>query len=70
VLKGPGFDHNYHSFYRQGGGFITVSFRKGSKKTLANPQRVVVEQGVPVLSIRIHDVDGRVLHEFRDVGKD
>ena len=67
VLNGPGFDHNYHSFYRQGGGFITVSFRKGSKKVLANPQRIVVEDGVPVLNIRIHDVDGRVLHEHRAV---
>jgi len=67
VLKGPGYDPNYHSFYRPGGGFVTVSFRKGSKKVLANPQRVVVEDGVPLLTIRIHDVDGRVVHEYRDI---
>jgi alkaline phosphatase D len=67
VLKGPGYDPNYHSFYRQGGGFVTVSFRKGTKKVLANPQRVVTEEGVPMLTIRIHDVEGRVLHEYRDV---
>ena len=69
VLKGPGYDHNYHSFYRHGGGFVTVSFRKGSKKSLARPQRIVVEDGVPLLTIRIHDVDGKILHEFRDVAK-
>jgi alkaline phosphatase D len=68
VLKGPGYDFNYHSFYRSGGGFITVSFRKGSKKVLANPQRVVVEDGAPILTIRIHDVDGTIVHEVRDVG--
>jgi alkaline phosphatase D len=67
VLRGPGYDHNYHSFYRDGAGFVTVAFRKGSKKTLINPQRIVVEDGVPVLIIRIHDVNGHVLHEFRDV---
>ncbi len=67
VLKGPGYDPNYHSFYREGGGFVSVGFRKGSKKVLANPQRVVVEDGAPVLTIRIHDVDGRVLYEVRDI---
>jgi len=67
VLKGPGYDPNYHSFYRSGGGFVTVSFRKGSKKVLANPQRVVVEDGIPLLTIRIHDVEGRVVHEYRDI---
>jgi alkaline phosphatase D len=65
VLKGPGFDATYHSFYRHGGGFITVSFRKGSKKTLVNPQRIVIEEGAPILTVRIHDVDGRTLHEHR-----
>jgi alkaline phosphatase D len=70
VLKGPGFDHNYHSFYRQGGGFVTVSFRKGSKRSLVNPQRIVVEDGIPVLAIRIHDVDGRVLFEHRAIASD
>ena len=67
VLKGPGYEPNYHSFYRDGGGFVTVSFKRGSKKTLVRPQRIVPEDGVPVLAIRIHDVDGRVLHELRDV---
>lgn len=69
VLNGPGYDFNYHSFYRPGGGFITVSFRKGSKKVLANPQRVVFEDGAPILAIRIHDVDGNIVHEFRDVAQ-
>jgi alkaline phosphatase D len=69
VLNGPGYDPNYHSFYRHGGGFVTVSFRKGNKKVLANPQRIVIEDGVPMLTIRIHDVDGRILYEFRDVAQ-
>ena len=67
VLEGPGYNHNFHSFYRHGGGFVSVAFRKGSQKTLVHPQRIVVEDGVPLLIIRIHDVDGKVLHEFRDV---
>jgi alkaline phosphatase D len=67
VLKGPGYDPNFHSFYRHGGGFVTVAFRKGTRKVLARPQRIVVEDGVPVLTIRIHDVNGRVLYEYRDV---
>jgi alkaline phosphatase D len=69
VLKGPGLDPNYHSFYRQGGGFITVSAKRGIKRVLANPQRIVVEDGAPIIAIRIHDVDGRVVHEYRDVGR-
>jgi alkaline phosphatase D len=69
VLKGPGYDPNYHSFYRAGGGFVSIGFRKGSKKVLANPQRIVVEDGAPILTIRIHDVDGRVLYEYRDVAR-
>jgi alkaline phosphatase D len=67
VLNGPGYKPNYHSFYRLGGGFITVNFNKGTKKVLANPQRVVVEDGAPILTIRIHDVDGEILHEVRHV---
>ena len=69
VLKGPGYDPNYHSFYRQGGGFISVSAKRGIKRVLANPQRIVVEDGAPVIAIRIHDVDGRVVYEYRDVGR-
>lgn len=68
VLNGPGYNPNYHSFYRDGAGFVSVAFRKGSKNSLVHPQRIVVEDGVPMLIIRIHDVNGRVLHEFRDVG--
>jgi alkaline phosphatase D len=70
VLQGPGFDHNFHSFYRHGGGFVTVSFRKGSKRTLVNPQRIIVEDGIPVLTIRIHDVEGKVLFEHRGIGSE
>ncbi|HVT73688.1 MAG TPA: alkaline phosphatase D family protein [Lacunisphaera sp.] len=67
VLKGPGYDPNYHSFYRDGAGFVSVAFRKGSKKTLVRPQRIVAEDGVPLLIIRIHDVAGNVLYEYRAV---
>lgn len=66
VLRGPGFDSNYHSFYREGAGFVSVAVKKGIKQVLANPQRVVEENGAPTILIRIHDVDGRVVHEFRD----
>ena len=69
VLKGPGHDPNYHSFYRAGGGFISVSVKKDIKKGLANPQRVVVVDGAPVITIRIHDVDGRIMYEYRDIAK-
>ena len=67
VLKGPGFDSNYHSYYREGGGFVSIGFQKGTKKVLANPQRIVVDDGAPILTIRIHDVGGRVRYELRDV---
>jgi len=69
VLKGPGYEPNYHSFYRSGGGFITISAKRGIKRVLANPQRVVFEDGAPILTIRMHDVDGRVVYEYRDVGR-
>jgi alkaline phosphatase D len=67
VLQGPGYNPNYHSFYRDGAGFVSVAFRKGSKNSLVHPQRIVVEDGVPTLIIRIHNVDGKVLYEYRDV---
>ncbi len=69
VLNGPGYNPNYHSFYRAGGGFITTSAKRGIKRVLANPQRVVFEDGAPILTIRMHDVDGRVVYEYRDVGR-
>jgi alkaline phosphatase D len=69
VLKGPGFDPNYHSFYRPGGGFASVGIRKGAKKVLANPQRIVVEDGAPIITLRLHDVDGKVVYEYRDIAR-
>lgn len=70
VLKGPGYDPNYHLFYRPGGGFLSAGVRKGTKRVLANPQRIVVEDGAPILTLRLHDVDGRVVYEFRDVARE
>ncbi len=67
VLKGPGYDPNYTSFYRPGGGFASIGVRQGTRKVLANPQRIVVEDGAPIITIRLHDVDGKVVYEYRDV---
>lgn len=69
VLKGPGYDPNYHSFYRAGGGFVSVGYKRGIKRVLAHPQRIVVEDGSPIITFRIHDVDGRVMYEYRDAAK-
>jgi alkaline phosphatase D len=69
VLKGPGYEPNYHAFYRAGGGFITVSAKRGIKRVLANPQRIVVEDGAPILCIRIHDTDGKIVYEYRYTGR-
>ncbi len=66
VLKGPGYDVKYHSFYRTGGGFISVVVSQGEKKVLAKPQRIIVEETVPTINFRFHDVDGNILFEYRD----
>jgi len=66
VLGGPGFKPNFHSFYRPGGGFISVSAKEGIKKVLAHPQRIIEIDGPPILTIRIHDTDGEVVYEYRD----
>ena len=70
VLKGPGLDPNYHLFYRPGGGFLSAGVRKGTKRVLADPQRIVVEDGAPILTLRLHDTDGRVVYEFRDAARE
>ncbi|MBN2354602.1 alkaline phosphatase D family protein, partial [candidate division KSB1 bacterium] len=66
VLRGPGYDVKYHSFYRTGGGFVSVTVTRGEKKVLAKPQRIVLEDTVPTINFRFHDVDGVVLYEYRD----
>jgi alkaline phosphatase D len=66
VLNGPGYQPNYHSFYRPGGGFVSVSASKGIKKVLARPQRIIEVDGPPILTIRIHGTDGEVVYEYRD----
>jgi alkaline phosphatase D len=66
VLYGPRFQPKFHSFYREGGGFLSVSFSTGEKKVLARPQRIVQEKTVPTINFRFHDVNGNVLYEYRD----
>ena len=66
VLYGPRFQPKFHSFYREGGGFLSVSFSTGEKKVLARPQRIVQEKTVPTINFRFHDVHGNVLYEYRD----
>jgi len=66
VLNGPGYDPNFHAFYRPGGGFVSVSVKKGIRKVLARPQRVVEIDGAPIITFRIHDVHGQVVYEYRD----
>jgi alkaline phosphatase D len=53
AVRGPGYDPKYHSFYRSKGGFLSVAVTRP-------------EGGVPAIAFRFHDVDGNVLHEFRD----
>ena len=66
AFTGPGEDPAYHSFYRSGGGFLSVTVRRGSQKVLAHPQRILDEEGIPTILLRFHDVDGNVLYEYRD----
>lgn len=70
VLNGPGMNANYHSFYRSGGGFLSVSLTKGIRKVLARPQRVIEIDGAPTITFRFHDVNGNVFYEYRDIGED
>ena len=35
------------------------------KAKVASPQRVVFEDTVPTIAFRFHDVDGKVLYEYR-----
>jgi alkaline phosphatase D len=67
ALRGPGYKHTIHSFYREGGGFISVTLKKGRHYQVPNPQRMVYEDGVPTIIFRFHDVDGNVVHEYRDI---
>lgn len=66
VLKNPGLDPTYHSFQRSGGGFISVSVAR-ERRNADKAQRE--NQNVPTITFRHHNVDGEVLHVFRDVGK-
>ena len=65
-VRGPGYDIKYHSYYRPAGGFISVTVTRGEKKVLVRPQRVVFEDSMPTINIRFHDVDGKLMHEFRE----
>jgi len=66
AFRGPGFEPKFHSFYRSGGGFLSVSVTSGERKVLARPQRIVFEETVPTINFRFHDVQGKVLYEYRD----
>jgi len=66
ALHGPQYEPKWHSFYREGGGFLSVSISTGEIKVLARPQRVVQEKTVPTIIFRFHDVDGKLLYEYRD----
>jgi alkaline phosphatase D len=66
VLNGPRYQPKYHSFYREGGGFLSVSVSTGERKVLARPQRIVFEKTVPTIIFRFHDVNGNLLYEYRD----
>jgi alkaline phosphatase D len=66
AIEGPGYNRKVHSFYRGGGGFLSVTVTRGSKQTLAHPQRVIPHSGVPTINLRFHDVDGKLLYEYRD----
>lgn len=66
VLQGPQYQPKFHSFYREGGGFLSVSVSTGEKKVLARPQRIVLEKTVPTIIFRFHDVNGKILYEYRD----
>jgi alkaline phosphatase D len=58
AIEGPGQNPAYHSFYRGNkGGFLTIAVTRA-------------QGGVPTIAFRFHDVDGRVLYEFRDVAPD
>jgi alkaline phosphatase D len=57
AFPGPGEDPAYHSFYRSKGGFLSVA--------VTRPRG-----GVPCIAFRFHDVDGRVLYEYRDTAAD
>lgn len=66
VLQGPQFQPKFHSFYREGGGFLSVTISGTERKVLDNPQRVVFEKTLPTINFRFHDVNGKVLYEYRD----
>jgi alkaline phosphatase D len=66
AVEGPGYNGRYHSFYHAAGGFVSVTLSQGSRQVLAHPQRIIRKPGVPIICIRFHDVDGKVLYEHRD----
>jgi hypothetical protein len=56
AFTGPGPDEAYHSFYRPKGGFLSVS--------VSRPPG-----GVATICFRFHDVQGEVVHDYRDVAE-
>jgi alkaline phosphatase D len=66
AVEGPGYKPKVHSFYRSGGGFLSVSITRGSRQILSHPQRIIPYSGVPTINLRFHDVDGKLLYEYRD----
>lgn len=50
----PGYDDEYHVFHREAGGFLSVG--------------AAMEAGRPTVTIRLHGVDGTVVHTDRRVG--
>ena len=66
ALRGPGYKQNIHSFYREAGGFLSVTLKRGRHYQVPFPQRMVYEEGVPTIIFRFHDVDGKTVYEYRD----
>ena len=66
ALRGPGYKGSIHSFYREGGGFLSVTLKRGREYQVPFPQRMVYEEGVPTIIFRFHDVDGNVVYDYRD----
>jgi len=53
AFRGPGYDREYHSFYRSGGGFLSVRVYRS-------------QDGIPTIAFGFHDVNGKTLHEYQD----
>jgi alkaline phosphatase D len=53
AFPGPGYDPLFHSFYRSAGGFLSVAVTR-------------TVNGPPMIAFRFHDVQGKMLYEYRD----